>query len=377
VALHYDFTTRSCKAYPLVAMPRPLGLLYLRRSHTVVYLADTGGFGVNLSSGSTLMSTVATSLWARCKDVERVAVSATVPLAMPDTLLEKVDIRGGWPSLWFEPVAGRLAVRDVLPAWEEFTPRSDGKPVLAGCELREAALQGQTLAAVFVGRPGNNVFLHVFRGPHGVPLVSYRHPSPRLLFALSPNGRLLARRSHPAQISVHDVLSGGPAVCFTRVGRFHSRVEVELGEGWLAMGTGEFTCVVRWGHGPLQVTPGRGKLDTVLQGEALSRCMPEPPGCRAFKHRVPAWLQPYAGRWRAAAWGHLVAAVDRFGHVALFRHDGTLVCLFFAFRRRIAAWMPDGTGWGAEALLERPATPAAADRIAQALREAEAAGRGR
>ncbi len=62
--------------------------------------------------------------------------------------------------------------------------------------------------------------------------------------------------------------------------------------------------------------------------------------------------------------------MDRFSQVALFEHDGTLVCMFFAFRQQIAAWMPDGTCYGPVELLGRPATPGAAETIGEALHAA-------
>jgi hypothetical protein len=374
VALHYDFRSRTCRAYPLPTVPPPLRLLYLRRSHTLVVLVESGPVCVNLSSGHREVLAAAQALWACWRDANRVHVSATVRLAMPVAQLEQAETFASWPTLWFDPVVGRVAPRDLVPAWDEFTPLADGKPVLAGCELKEAVCQGDTLAAVFMTPTRNLANLHVFRGPKGTPQAIYRHHSTRHLFALSADGRLLARQSHPAAVAIHDVLSGGQATCGTRIGHFHQHVDVELGDGWLALGVGDYTHLLRWGTGKLKVGLYRGTLDTVLQSELAAGSLPGP-GTRAREAHVPAWLQTCAGRFRRAAWGHVIAAVDRFGHVAVFRHDGTLVCVYFAFRKQIAGWMPDGTAWGAEALLGRPATPGTDDKIGQALRDAEAAGR--
>jgi hypothetical protein len=66
----------------------------------------------------------------------------------------------------------------------------------------------------------------------------------------------------------------------------------------------------------------------------------------------------------------LVAAVDQFGQVCLFERSGKLVCMVFAFRQQLAAWLPDGTCFGPPALLGGPPTPGGAEKIGQALWQA-------
>jgi hypothetical protein len=88
-------------------------------------------------------------------------------------------------------------------------------------------------------------------------------------------------------------------------------------------------------------------------------------------------LGPFLGdlRWRfvAAVTFNLTAVVDRFGQIALLNRDGALVCMFFAFRRTLVAWMPDGTYFSPAERLGRPPTRDAQERIGAALRDAEAA----
>jgi hypothetical protein len=96
-----------------------------------------------------------------------------------------------------------------------------------------------------------------------------------------------------------------------------------------------------------------------------------------FKSEVtnPPWNHPPAAvkdktRFVKYAYGRLAAAVDLFGQVTLLGYDGRLVCMFFSFRHELAVWAPDGACFGPERLLGVRPTPAAAVKIATALRAA-------
>src|SRR5262249_35686145 len=95
-----------------------------------------------------------------------------------------------------------------------------------------------------------------------------------------------------------------------------------------------------------------------------------PVGMRATPGRTPGWLLYDPVRFRLSAWGALVAAVDAYGEVFLFRHSGELVCAFFAFRQQLAAWAPDGTRFGADSLLGAPSRPEGDRILGQALERA-------
>ena len=60
--------------------------------------------------------------------------------------------------------------------------------------------------------------------------------------------------------------------------------------------------------------------------------------------------------------------VDFLGQVAILDRNGALVCMFFVFRDKIAAWMPDGTRVGPVPMIGGPPTPDGLERIAAALR---------
>ena len=55
----------------------------------------------------------------------------------------------------------------------------------------------------------------------------------------------------------------------------------------------------------------------------------------------------------------------------MFDARNRLLAMFMAFRYRLAAWLHDGTVWGAGDLRRWPASDTAADWIAMALLEAE------
>src|SRR5947209_6838925 len=74
-----------------------------------------------------------------------------------------------------------------------------------------------------------------------------------------------------------------------------------------------------------------------------------------------------AGRFLKRAAGHLRVEVDRFGHVVVLDAAGERLVAMFWFRRdKAAAWLPDGTRWGAAQIIGSP-SPDAATKVAQAL----------
>jgi hypothetical protein len=211
--------------------------------------------------------------------------------------------------------------------------------------------------------------LRLFRGPCGIPLASFPQAKNTQRFALSNDGRLLAREISQGRVEIRDALAGGPPRHVTLVGRFHPDVQVELGERWLTIQINKTIHVIRWDRGTLIVKSARVSLAAVKQAlmevGLANGSVPARFGC------LPPFLPPDAGeRFCRAAWSNLIAVVDRFGEVALFEATGELVCLFFAFRQQIAVWMPDGTCHGPASLLGRPATPDALDKIGAALRAA-------
>jgi hypothetical protein len=91
---------------------------------------------------------------------------------------------------------------------------------------------------------------------------------------------------------------------------------------------------------------------------------------------MPAWLAG-SRRWVKCVYGRLVAAVDVYGQLGLFEHDGRLICLFFSFRYQLAAWTPDGTRYGPKLLLGEQPTPGAAEKIGALIKAAWDGAKGR
>jgi hypothetical protein len=391
IAFHYNFASRTCKAHRFPDPPRdavppdwtvhhnpqgdlPTNLWYLRWAHTLVVRRGRGVECLNLVTGSRdLLPGVADMTEAVRPPVAGLGPMVWCSLPPQDHQPES-GRRFLRPQLALAQNSGTVLLHGAVPAWETFRPLADGKPALSGAEVLDAVCHNHILAALFRHPPGNVYKLRLFRGPSGVPLAEFHQPLALRRFALSADGRRLARQVRSSQVEVRAVHSSGPPQALTPRGGFHHDAEVELGDSWLSLQIDKTIHLARWVLGRLEFSLGRGDLDTFLRCElALGGLGAR--GTRAAPEQVPAWLREMGGRFRAAAVGPLVAAVDRFSQVALFTPDGTLVCIFFAFRQQISAWMPDGTCLGPATLLGRPATPGAADNIGRALCEACRTGR--
>lgn len=380
VAAHYDIESRACRVYEAgvtAELKEPQAWWYARHSHAAVTALGTRLWCLDLSAGKTafVAGRGPGAVPARSGRYQfcplRVPGGRGAELGISFEVVQDasatVPESGGfpdWPYLALDPRDGSLGVGNV-PGWGRFTPLADGRPMLTGCNLVEADCRGPTLAALVNdprARPPGHV-LRVFRGPEGVPAGEFPFRVTPTPFTLSDDGRLLALPVDPSRVEVRDALVRGPARCVTPVGRFHNAVRVELGDGWLALHNGVVLHLARWGAGRLTAEVVRGMLPGAGGG------------IEARSNKLPPWL--YDGqRFVKVAHGWLVAAVDRFGQVALFERDGRLVGMFFTLRHQFAAWTPDGTRFGPKALLGVPPTPGAAEKIGAALKEAgERAGR--
>jgi hypothetical protein len=376
-ALHYDFTTRVCKSHRLA----PLGIAtldevftaYLPASHLFILGSEREVVALELSTGSREVPAEV-----------RILCSLRPPSRDPEgwlwreLLLRRQEPNDGtrsWPALGLCPDTGWIRLNGISPRWNLFTPTSEGRRILSDCVPVAGICCGDTLVMLVSSASTGELSEHIFRGPDGVPLGERSGLRSRCLPDLSRDGRLLARATGPAQAEVRDVIAGGPPTCVTRTGGFHSNVAVELGESWLAIqAERSLIHLVRWDQKPLRIKLGGGTLDRFLHCEMVAGDLGAR-GVPATDHplpRGPGWLTDRERFRKIAVGARLVAAVDRFGEVALFRPDGALVAMFFLFRHELAIWLPDGTVQGPEALLGRPETPGTAERIASALATAEA-----
>jgi hypothetical protein len=371
-AFHYDFAARHCQMHRFPEPPqsgKPVTGWYLRWAHAFVLRQGDWVQCLNLSTGGRKALPAAVDLCAEVRPMLAGPGPVVWGALPPQDHRAELGRPARRPQMALVQNSGTVLIDAAVPAWITFQPLADGKPVLRGAEIIDAACHGHTLAALFRHPPGNVYKLRLFHGPEGIPLAEFHQPLALSRFALSADGRLLARQVRATQIEVRDVHSAGPPLALTPRGGFHHDAQVELGEGWLSLQIDKTIHLARWVLGRLEFTLGRGDLDNFLRCELAVGGLGAR-GIRAVAEQVPAWLRGSGGRFRAAAVGPLIAVVDRFSQVALFTPGGTLVCMLFAFRQQIAAWMPDGTGLGPATLLGRPATPGAAEKIGHALCEA-------
>jgi hypothetical protein len=368
LALHYNFSTRTCVAYPFASpRPDPVRCFYLRALHTLV-VEGRKTECIHLSTGSrgrppAAFETLDDRLGAYPLPIQ----GAGEPSA--------ADTHWEWPQMHFDRESGAIRLKNVRPTWEQFTPLSDNEPILKDCKLEGADCQGHTLAALFSNplKPAVSAMLRLFQGPHGVPLAAFPQSRNARRFTLSSDGRLLARETGRGRVEIRDVRRSNVPQHVTAVGRFHPQVQVELGDCWLSLRIDRTVHLAHWQRGVLVLKSGRWdeeRVKTVLKEAGLSTN-----GVRAtLGGRPPGFLPLDPGRrFGPTAHHHLFALVDRFGEVALFEPTGELVCVFFAFRQ-LAVWMPEGTCYGPTSLLGRPATPGALEKIGAALRAASARG---
>jgi hypothetical protein len=214
-----------------------------------------------------------------------------------------------------------------------------------------------------VGKTRARLFL--FRVSDGAPLATYSSGQRHSDFTLSPDGRLLAVRLGEGQVEVRSALAVETPRATTFLGRFHNQVRVFLGMRWLTVKIDRTTHLVHWDQGRLVFSQVEGDIGDL--GQELGRAGLGTKDVSFGVDKVPSFLAYDPKRFRMRVSGGLDVVVDAFGQVCLFERTGELVCMFFAFRKQIAAWMPDGTRHGPEALLGCAATPGAREKIGQAL----------
>jgi hypothetical protein len=371
IALHYDLAARVCTAHRLemllVQYLDPPREFYLSHCHTLV-LVGSDVVCVQLSTGSREVP----------PEAQQVSHRFQPPLSPSRMRWVRLELRGQeptdeswvWPVLGILRETGQVILSKVNPPWDSDVasaiPCSDGEPILIDAVHTRGICCGKTLATLVTSASTQAPSLHVFRGPGFVPVAGFSNPKGIALFDLSSDGRLLARGVDLHQAEVRDVIAGGPRKFLTHVGGFHSNVTVEVAESWLAIQAERFIHLIRWDEGQLRTTLGSGSLHRFLSCEQVASNL-SGRGAVPTAGRYPPWLTD-RDRFRKVAFGKkFVAAIDRFGQVALFQPNGTLVAMFFVFRQQLAIWLPDGTVCGPVNLLGRPQTPMAVERIASAL----------
>ncbi len=362
-AAHYDFATRTVKLHPL----RPVGDQMVWGAfpdlHCVVVRKPSAGGGsapgcaLDLATGARFpvdpdptragLTSRARLAWSRAG----VGVPDPVPLPVYSSRPE---------SLPYLNVADDVLILHRSPRkWATLRPLSEGKPLAKGTTPLRAELAGDVLAVLLKGgsRP---VTLYTIRGPDAAVLRELTPASPAHVFALSRDGGRLARQTGGRAVEVRETAPGGSIRAALYSGGYHTRVHLHLDAARLRLRVGQYEHTftlneVPFRHertppraGPLLGSERRPQLNAVGTAAGYDR--------ERFGHLTAT------GPW--------VAGFDRLGQVVLLDRSGRLVMTMIVRRELAAAWLPDGTRWGAAALLGGPPHPNAAVRIGMALQAA-------
>src|SRR5262249_31256215 len=139
---------------------------YFPELHSVVALGERGSYAVDLATGEPQRHVSHDQLSPRAAR----ALMEAEQTMLPPPYLHIFDPDGTkfqtGPAIDLNTKTGTVRLSGVSPAWQPFTPLADGLPVLKGCAIDCAQLQGSTLA-VKVRPYGSRdpQTLRVFRGP--------------------------------------------------------------------------------------------------------------------------------------------------------------------------------------------------------------------
>lgn len=379
VAAHYDLVKRTCIVRALgEARPDSCRCVYAPEYHTFIACSRyPGGFGyaLDLATGELFMAPAGRS--SRAHEAWEAWKQGRV---RPRRLSVSSDASAGGrvqpsPGFYLDPDSGRVVLWGVAPERLTFLPLADGQPSLRRSIGLNAQCGGHTLA-MHVSQLGvpKGWGLRVFLLPEGIPLGEYSVASLEHGFALSVDGALLARQVNDLQVTVHPVDGSGPRLTTLR-GGFAQHTELLLGRGAMVLAPSrKHFHVIRWEQGQLVLHCARSNPGSPVFRDPLTGALHR--GEAAHQGDLPEAVASAAHRFVASARTDVHAVLDRFGQVAIFDREQRLICMFVAFRDRLAGWMPDGTRLGPESLTGGPPTAGARERIGRALWQASQAGRG-
>jgi hypothetical protein len=383
LVVHYDFSQRQCRPYVvgntaamfLAGPPLAWQWFYFREFHAVVatpqglVAAPSASFarGVDLGSGEKLVphsayrSRVADAYWEAKKYI---LPPPYLPVARDTNFM-----LGQHRTLRHDETTGTIHVENMEAAWEPVTPLAAGQPIFRDVVLDQAVCQ-RNLLAITSGSPGYaSRTLHLLQMPNGVPLGEYQLGEFFHCFALSGDGKLLARQTSQSRVEVREVSDLAHRRLLTTSGKFHPDCTVILGRDWLAVQVGNFRHILDWRSGELVITEDRfGKQDSLQSLEIARRNL----FLKAEARYLPASVHYDPQRFLAAATFDLTVVVDAYGQLTLFA-GSRLFCVFFIFRHQVAGWTPDGIRFGPASMSQGPETPGALQKIGRALKEAAAA----
>ena len=422
VVFHYHWETRTCKAHLLYESGSPTACewFYLSEFHSVVEKSESQAVGVDLATGAFVYRSKETT--AKADSREKQACQAVWGLLLPvpyvylandnystqaeakpgadflkgivlmdsdDWLAPDAEVGEAYTAYWqlrtlvekrpiFRPMihidsaTGAVTFGSIGSGWKRWIPLADGLPLLAGIRLWSAQTSGMLLALLTspLSKPADTS-LYMFRLLDGALLRGWQvrvgHGWHHLL---APDGRKLARQTAETQFVVEDALHGGTPLSVTPVGGCHNNLTIELGEYWLALRIGGWLHLLTWHRESLGVGQVGASDPAFLRAFLQQYGLNDNPEVSSHAGREEAGIFYDQKRFRACVTNRLIAVSDAYSQVALFSQRQELLCMFFVFRDKLAAWMPDGTRYGPASVTGWSETPDALARIGKVLRDA-------
>jgi hypothetical protein len=338
------------------------------RSPVVYWAID---LGVDRSEAIFRPSTPDLPASRRAKLAALLAPESTSP--DPTIVAEGIPMPARGRALRLSSESGTVDIQNDTGTWQQCRPLADGRPSLRGGKILRARSGGDVIGAlVLFSAASRSLFLFsasTFRalGSFGVGLDVKD-------FAIASDGRRFARRVGDRHLEIRNVSAGTLPLFVTPKGKAHPKLDVGLGESYLTIQTGKHVHLVDWERGPVRFTLSQGEA-----GWLVARVLP-PAAIRRMIHAAgKAERVSYDGERFATAgtaFG-LKVLVDRMSQITVLDLvDDSIVCMFYAFRDQIAAWMPDGTRLGPIPIIGGRPTLDGRERLGAALRAAAARGSG-
>jgi hypothetical protein len=379
---HYDVCRRKCCAYGFLSGEALVRTHYAPEVHTLRLIYSNPGRVrqfLQLATGAVASVQDLT----HHPDIQRAFEALD---RNPVVRREVIDSGGSDPPVCVSPgsamqcnycvhaESGRIVIRKDGDE-RSFLPHADGKPLLCGAQIAAAHAAGDVLV-LRAQLKDKSVRLLVFGMSAGAVICVRRFDAridERRRFRLSPDGRWLAREwGH--RVIIENIAD--PRVQMTtRCGGYSPNSELYLGEACFMLGAGQHWHLVNWSETTLRCHhEKRHGTESIFQDAAWEVMLLAPMTVVRTASAAPPPTYDPRRFVAAATHGRLEFTLDCYGQVAVFDLNGTLLCMFMAFRDRLAAWLPDGSRYGPAALGLGPETPDARARLAQTLSDGEPAG---
>jgi hypothetical protein len=356
VAAHYDLTRRSVIVHRLGMAGSRTGRWFSFPDLNAVAVVNAAGhIAIDLGTGDRFPTDRPKSdAVVRAQEAQGRAKELLRP--PPGIRLLDTTEPPGWGGPYLRVTDGVVSVVNVEPPWPPFTPTSEGRPLLDGRTVTDdGQLAGQTLAFCATGSKGG-ARLFAFQGPHGRMLVDVERGARDFLFQLSADGHRLARQVTKGVVVVTE-LADGRELCGLNWAGTHTVVAVEPYHDSVVLWVGNYNHTFEWEDGKLEHRCSSWYRKR--SGTTLTKSSEPARGAAAY--------DPDRFRKAVPAGGEFVQ--DSWGQVIMLNKDGQPAAYLLIRRNRAAIVLPDGTRWGAPALLGGPETPGAAEKIGRAFKE--------